>query len=62
MKVPDDLAVMGFGNSDLASEMRPTITSVDVDGVLIAREASALLKLRAEGKEISSKRIDIESA
>jgi len=59
MKVPDDLAVMGFGNSDLAGEMRPTITSVDIDGALIAREASALLKLRAEQKEISSRIIDI---
>ena len=36
MKVPDQLAVTGFGNLRLAGDMRPTITSVDVDGATVA--------------------------
>ena len=44
LRVPDDLAVMGFGNSSLASDMRPTITTVDIDGKRIAREAIAAIR------------------
>ncbi len=39
VRVPDQLAVIGFGNLRMAGDMRPTITSVDVDGSRIAREA-----------------------
>lgn len=52
LKVPDDLAILGFGNSHLAGEMRPTITTVDIDGSRIAREAIAALRRRADGKEV----------
>lgn len=50
LRVPDQLAVMGFGNSSIAGDMRPTITSVDIDGAAIAREA--LAAIAAHGEEL----------
>lgn len=58
LKVPEDLAIMGFGNSSLAGEMRPTITTVDIDGARIAREAIAAIRRHAEGKQ-GERRIDV---
>lgn len=50
LRVPDQLAVMGFGNSSIAGDMRPTITSVDIDGAAIAREALAAIAAHGEGR------------
>lgn len=58
LRIPDDLAVVGFGNSSLAGEMRPTITTVDIDGTRIAREAIAAIRRHAEGKP-SDRIIDV---
>lgn len=58
IRVPDQLAVTGFGNLRMAGDMRPTITSVDVDGSRIAREVTRVLRARADGIDIE-RRIDI---
>jgi LacI family transcriptional regulator, gluconate utilization system Gnt-I transcriptional repressor len=58
-KVPQDVAVMGFGNLSIAGEMRPTITSVDLDGARIGREAVAVLRRRAAGEKIVNRVIDV---
>lgn len=50
VRVPDQLAVVGFGNLRMAGDMRPTITSVDVDGARIAREVLRALRARAAGE------------
>jgi LacI family transcriptional regulator, gluconate utilization system Gnt-I transcriptional repressor len=50
LRVPDQLAVMGFGNASIAGDMRPTITSVDIDGAAIAREALAAIAAHGEGR------------
>ena len=47
IRVPDQLAVTGFGNLRMAGDMRPTITSVDIDGTRIAREVLRVLRARA---------------
>lgn len=59
LKVPDDLAVMGFGNSAIAGEMRPTITTVDVDGRRIAREAIAAITSHQKGTMPAQRLIDV---
>ncbi len=59
MHVPGDLAVIGFGNTQLAEDMSPGITSIDIDGARIAREAVGVLRQRAQGLEISQRRIDV---
>jgi LacI family gluconate utilization system Gnt-I transcriptional repressor len=59
LRVPDDLAVMGFGNSSLAGDMRPTITTVDVDGTRIAREAIAAIRSHSAGQVPTERSIDV---
>ncbi|MEO6152551.1 MAG: LacI family DNA-binding transcriptional regulator [Croceibacterium sp.] len=58
IRVPDQLAVTGFGNLRMAGDMRPTITSVDIDGARIAREVMRVLRARAHSQEIET-RIDV---
>lgn len=59
LKIPQDIAIVGFGNSDIAGETRPTLTSIDIDGTRIARECIAVLQSRARGEGITNKRIDV---
>ncbi|MES2441338.1 MAG: LacI family DNA-binding transcriptional regulator [Pseudomonadota bacterium] len=59
VKVPDELAVVGFGNMAIAAEMRPTITTVDIDGARIGREAVNVLRRRAAGETIAERHIDV---
>ncbi|AKH41951.1 LacI family gluconate utilization system Gnt-I transcriptional repressor [Altererythrobacter atlanticus] len=59
LKVPDDLGVIGFGNNQIAGEMRPTITSIDVDGERIAREVMAAIKRHQEGQDFPVRAIDV---
>lgn len=54
MRVPDQLAVTGFGNLRLAGDMRPTITSMDIDGARIAREVMRVLRARAAGEPVET--------
>lgn len=58
LRVPEDIAVVGFGNTSVAGEMRPTITTVDIDGTRIAREAIAAIS-RKDREEGGSRRIDV---
>ncbi|MDB5672652.1 MAG: LacI family DNA-binding transcriptional regulator [Alphaproteobacteria bacterium] len=58
LSVPEDLAVVGFGNASIAGEMRPTITTIDIDGRRIAREAFSALQRRSKGVE-GERRIDV---
>ncbi len=59
LRVPDDLAVIGFGNSSLAGDMRPTITTVDIDGARIAREAIAAIRRHEAGQLAAQEVIDV---
>lgn len=59
LRVPDDLGVIGFGNNTISGEMRPTITSVDVDGARIAREVMAAIQRHQDGKPFPSRKIDV---
>lgn len=59
LNVPNDLGVIGFGNLTMAGAMRPTITTIDVDGARIGREAVAVLAQRAAGGEVAERRIDV---
>ena len=59
LKVPEDLAVIGFGNSSIAGEMRPTITTIDIDGARIAREVLAAIRAHSAGEELPRRAIDV---
>jgi LacI family gluconate utilization system Gnt-I transcriptional repressor len=59
LRVPDNLAVMGFGNASVAADMRPTITTVDIDGARIAREAIAAIRLHSQGEPQPARTVDV---
>jgi LacI family transcriptional regulator, gluconate utilization system Gnt-I transcriptional repressor len=59
VRVPDQIAIVGFGNVAIAGDMRPSITTVDVDGARIGREAVAVLRRRAAGEVIAKTVIDV---
>lgn len=62
LRVPDDLAVVGFGNLPFAAEMQPALTTVRIDGARIGREAVAILRRRATGaarKSEDAARVDV---
>ncbi len=49
IKVPDALAVCGFGDFDAGRASEPSITTVSVDGTAIGRQAAELLLARMAG-------------
>lgn len=59
LRVPDNLAVVGFGNSSIAGDMRPTITTVDIDGARIAREAIAAIRRHFAGEPVVQRSVDV---
>lgn len=59
VRVPEQLAVVGFGNMAIAGDMRPSITTIDVDGARIGREAVAVLRRRAAGERVARQVIDV---
>lgn len=62
VKVPQDLAVVGFGDFDFAQELEPSLTSVRIDGAQIGQQAAALmLKALSDNRRDRSKaaRIDV---
>jgi LacI family transcriptional regulator, gluconate utilization system Gnt-I transcriptional repressor len=59
IKVPQDIAVIGFGDLGFAAELRPSLTTVKIDGVMIGRQAATFLMLRARGEKIEQPVIDI---
>jgi LacI family gluconate utilization system Gnt-I transcriptional repressor len=58
-RVPDDLGVFGFGNAAISGEMRPTITSIEIDGARIAREVLAAIASHQQGRDFTSRKIDV---
>ncbi|MEQ5050440.1 LacI family DNA-binding transcriptional regulator [Klebsiella michiganensis] len=59
LRVPQDLAVIGFGDLDFAASNRPAITTVSVDRHAIGEQAATLLADRIEGGEEGEAIIDI---
>lgn len=50
LRVPEDLAVCGFGNADFGAHTVPSITTVHVDGPEIGRLAARLILDRCKGQ------------
>src|SRR6185436_5920022 len=59
VKVPQELAVVGFGNLSFSEGVIPPLTTVHVDGPRIGRLAGTLLVDRAEGREPSGPSVDV---
>ena len=51
LRVPEDIAILGWDNTQLARYSTPSLSSVAPDKVEIAKTALAMLKERIEGYE-----------
>lgn len=59
LRIPQDLAICGFGNADFSAHMVPSITTVHVDGPAIGRLAARLIIDQCRGAPIAESIIDV---
>jgi LacI family gluconate utilization system Gnt-I transcriptional repressor len=59
LRVPQDLAVCGFGDADFAAHLEPSLTTVQIDGALIGREAAELIVRRCRGEAVEQRVLDV---
>jgi LacI family transcriptional regulator, gluconate utilization system Gnt-I transcriptional repressor len=59
LRVPQDLAVMGFGDLAFAQQTDPPLSTVRVDGTTIGQRAAQYIMSRAEGWPIVQPVVDI---
>jgi LacI family gluconate utilization system Gnt-I transcriptional repressor len=59
LRVPDDLAIMGFGDHPMASELTPALTTIAGPLAAMGREAAGLIARALSGEEISGTRCDL---
>ncbi|MDJ0034402.1 LacI family DNA-binding transcriptional regulator [Pantoea allii] len=59
LRVPEDIAVMGFGDLDFAASNRPAITTISVDRMAMGQRAATLLADRIEQRPVEESIIDI---
>jgi LacI family gluconate utilization system Gnt-I transcriptional repressor len=57
--VPDQLAVMGFGDLEFAADLHPSLTTVRINGAGIGRQAAQFIVDRAEGRRVENRVVDI---
>jgi LacI family gluconate utilization system Gnt-I transcriptional repressor len=59
LRVPEDIAVIGFGNQDFGAFTVPSITTVKVDREALGRAAAKALLARVDGRPDDRRAIDI---
>jgi len=57
--VPQQIAVVGFGDFDFAVDLNPALTTVHIDGAAIGRQAARFIVERAEGRPVEQPVVDI---
>ena len=58
LRIPQDIAVCGFGDADFAAHLRPSLTTVHVDGAAIGRHAARMLLQRLRGEHGEARILD----
>jgi len=59
LRVPQQLAVIGFGDLQFAADLDPALSTVHIKGDAIGRQAAQFIVDRVEGREVSERVIDI---
>jgi len=59
LKVPQQLAVVGFGDLAFAADLDPALSTVRIRGDAIGRQAAQFIVDRVEGREVPERVIDI---
>ena len=57
--VPQQVAVVGFGDLEFAADLHPALTTVRIDGTAIGRQAAQFIVDRAEGGQQGPRVVDI---
>nr|WP_288454226.1 LacI family DNA-binding transcriptional regulator [uncultured Pseudomonas sp.] len=61
IRVPDDLAVMGFGDLNVAAHLQPALTTVRINGTEIGRQAARALLQRLEHPDEKPMKVRIDT-
>jgi LacI family transcriptional regulator, gluconate utilization system Gnt-I transcriptional repressor len=59
IRVPEDIAVIGFGDLEFAAELTPSLTTIKIDGAVIGKHAARFFMQRARGQRIEQPQVDI---
>lgn len=59
LRVPDDLAIVGMGDTEYTANMSPPLTTVKINGQGIARIATDFILERTEGKSVEPHIVDV---
>lgn len=59
LRVPEDLAVCGFGGAEFSPHLEPALTTVHIDAAGMGRRAAELILQRCSGEAVSERVIDL---
>ena len=59
LRVPEDLAICGFGDADFAAHLQPSLSTVHVDGKVIGTLAAQMIIDRCNGKTLTEPIVDL---
>jgi LacI family transcriptional regulator, gluconate utilization system Gnt-I transcriptional repressor len=59
LRVPEDLAVCGFGDADFAPNLEPSLSTVRVEGAEIGRKAAQMILRRCQRLAVDERIVDV---
>ena len=59
LRIPEDLAVIGFGDFDFAAHTSPSLTTIAIEKARIGQLAAEALIARIEGREVAERVVDV---